>query len=58
LLLQFQSEAVVWLRASGLGSSASLHWVQRLQPLDREVQRLERFARAPRALVYCFCGVE
>lgn len=58
LLFQFQSETAVWLRAAGLGSSVTSRWVQRLQPLDREVQRLERFARAPRALVYCFCGVE
>ena len=53
LLFQFQSEAAVWLRASGLGSSATLRWSGRLQPLDREVQRLERFARAPRASDGC-----
>jgi protease IV len=58
LVFRMQSQAAVWLRTSGLYSATTLHWAQRMQPLDREMQRLERFARTRSALVYCFCGVE
>jgi hypothetical protein len=32
--------------------------LQQLQPLDRELQRIERFAHSGRAFAYCFCIAE
>jgi protease-4 len=58
LLMQLQSRMTVWLRAAGLGSSAMERWAARLQPVERELRRIERLSSGNRKLLYCFCSVE
>jgi protease IV len=58
-LLSMQGESVRLLRAAGLGASSPLQQVlQPLQPVEREMARLQRFAAARSAVVYCFCGAD
>jgi len=46
------------LRGAGIGDSPGARLLQQLQPLDRELQRIERFSQSGRAFAYCFCIVE
>jgi protease-4 len=58
-LMSMQGESVKWLRAAGVGASSPLQQVlQPLQPVEREMARLQRFAAARSAVVYCFCSAE
>jgi protease-4 len=58
LLFQMRGTTARLLRASGLLSSPALRWAQRLQPLERELGRIDRYARSGSAFTYCFCAVE
>jgi protease IV len=59
LLLSLQGDSVRLLRAAGVGAANPLQqWLRPLQPVEREMARLQRFATARGAVVYCFCGAD
>jgi len=62
LLFRMRGDVVALLRSAGIGAgtgaSPGVRLLQRLQPFDRELQRIERFANSGRAFAYCFCVAE
>jgi protease-4 len=59
LLMSFQGETTQLLRLVGVGGQSPLEQLrQPLQPVEREVARLQRFAGARAAVAYCFCSAE
>jgi protease-4 len=57
LLLNVRGTFVTLLRASGLARTASVQLPVQLQPLEREVQRWQRFSLLNGNVAYCFCSL-
>jgi protease-4 len=63
LLLNMRSSVVRLLRAVGVNSALSsmlpgMQLTAPLKPVQRELQRWQRFATTQRSYAYCFCTVE